>query len=597
LKALVKPLIKRVINFAIGKLPAWAQPMARKLAERLPFLKELEEGYESEPGNAAGRDITEIQQEFDQQIANLLFAPSQVEQELEMAEIITEAQAPVDDSLAELDRARAQFVDEISRLKEGEDPTPYVESFIPAILPALRLGIKLIGRPKVVDFLAKYLDNWLVKKIVGEKYGPMLSKAIVDAGLRLIQLEATPEDEALAAGSAVAATVEDTVGRIAALPEYILDDQELLEGFVLEAIEDAAAANLPPVLSEEAYRMRPKLREARNLRGTWIGLPLRGRKRCYKKYSRIIRTKITPHKALAVESFGGIPLAEFLEEQLGVAPGEDVEAEMHLFESIPGTTLSEVARMEEDTPGLGSAEAYTQLHPLTVEAAGLLLGEPGLGHEVDPRYLANPYTTEVGQRFYSLGVRGKRPLRTVDLSGRARMRHMSKVNMDLDFRGNQVRIYLYLSEIRAQNMAVKLRKQTHVGTIAANLGRMLERGMRRSIISGFGLKIIDDSVTPAQWLEALKRLPSQAHTILLSRLKEWILTALSDQLKQHAQQFIAATEGPEDGVTLKITIDNPPGFTSLSQAFKGKGLSLASLKMSDGSPNVTISILPGRKHE
>ncbi|HSD56669.1 MAG TPA: hypothetical protein VLB04_00700, partial [Methanotrichaceae archaeon] len=223
LKALVKPLLQRVINFAIGKLPAWAQPMARKLAERLPSLKELEESGTPEPEGAVGRDIAEIQQEFDRQIANLFFAPGEVEQELEVARVLTEAQAPANYSLAELDRARAQFVDEISRLKEGEDPTPYVERFIPAILPALRIGIKLIGRPKVVNFLAKYLSN-LIGRIVGPENGPKLSQAIVDAGLRLISLETTPEEEARAAGSAVAATVEETVRQVAALPEYVLDN-------------------------------------------------------------------------------------------------------------------------------------------------------------------------------------------------------------------------------------------------------------------------------------------------------------------------------------------------------------------------------------
>src|SRR5215204_4300823 len=47
LKALIKPLLKRVIQTAIGKLPPYLQPIARKLAERVPFLKELEEDQES----------------------------------------------------------------------------------------------------------------------------------------------------------------------------------------------------------------------------------------------------------------------------------------------------------------------------------------------------------------------------------------------------------------------------------------------------------------------------------------------------------------------------------------------------------------------
>ncbi|NYT02999.1 MAG: hypothetical protein GKC10_09640 [Methanosarcinales archaeon] len=558
-------------------------------------LEESEESYELESRMAASRDITEIQQEFDQQIANLLFAPGAVEQELEVARVLTEAQAESDSSLAELERARAQFIDEISQLKEGEDPTPYVERFVPAILPALRMGIKLVGRPKVVNFLANYLSKFLIRKLVGPKYGPLLSQAIVDVGLRLMNLETAPEQEARVASSAVAATIEDTVRRVSALPEYVLDNQELLEGFTLEAFEKAAAANLPPILPEEAYRKRPDLRESKTVRGMWIPLPLRGRRRRYKKYSRIMRTRVTPQKASVVQTFGGVPLAEFLEEQLGVAPGDDVEAQVHLFESMPETLLSEVAMAEESTPGLGSAEAYTQLHPLTPEAAGLLLGEPGLGREVDPRHLANPYSTEVGQRFYYLEIPGKRPLMTVEPCGRARMRRPTNVNVVLDFPRNQIRVGLYLSEIRAQSIAVKLRQKAHVGLVAANLGRLLERGMRRALMNGFGLKIVHEAVTPDHWLGALRRLPSTVPQVLQRRLQEWVLKGLSDYLKLHGQQFISASEDPADGVTLSITIANPPGFAQLRQALKGKALSLASLKLSDGTPEMTISIAPGYK--
>ena len=157
LRGLIKPLLKRVIQTAIGKLPTKLQPIARKLAERLPFLKEIEEGYDLEPENTASSDISQLQSEFNQQVANLLFASNEVELEAEFAHIVTEQQAPDIYPLAELDRARDQFVENLMHVKEGEDPTPHVENFVPAILPALRIGIRLIGRKKVVNFLAKFL--------------------------------------------------------------------------------------------------------------------------------------------------------------------------------------------------------------------------------------------------------------------------------------------------------------------------------------------------------------------------------------------------------------------------------------------------------
>lgn len=261
LKALIEPLLKRVIQTAIGKLPTQLQPIARNLAERLPFMKEFGESYERVSNYAETCEVAQIQYEFNQHVANLLFAHTEVEQNLEVAQILTEQQISNTYPLAELDRARDQFVENLRGLKQGENPTPHVENFLPALLPALRVGISLVGRKKVVDFLAGFLGK-LIQKFVGPQYAPALSQAMVDVGLRLIQLEATAEDESRAAASAVTATVEETVRRVAALPDYILDDQELLEGFALEAFEQAAAANLPPVLPEDTYRKRPDLAEA-----------------------------------------------------------------------------------------------------------------------------------------------------------------------------------------------------------------------------------------------------------------------------------------------------------------------------------------------
>jgi len=596
LKALIQPLLKRVIQTAIGKLPIPLQPIARKLAERLPFLKELEESYEHVSDNAEACEVAQIQYEFNQHVANLLFAHTEVEQDLEVAQVLTEQQVPNTYPLAELDRARDQFVENLRGLKQGENPTPHVENFLPAILPALRIGIRLIGRKKVVDFLAKFLAK-LIQKFVGPQYAPALSQAMVDVGLRLIQLETTAEDESRAAASAVTATVEETVRRVAALPDYILDDQELLEGFALEAFEQAAAANLPPVLPEDTYRKRPDLGEARNLRGAWVTMP-RGRRKRFKKFSRKIPTSITPQKVSDIETFEGISLKEFLEDELGVAPGEEVEAVVHLYESIPGTHLPDISRLDENTPGLGTQGGYGQLHPLTREAAGLLLGEPELGREVDHRYLADPHTNTVGQRFYYLEIEGKKPLMAPGPAGRSNVRRPTRVRLALDFPKNEIRVFLFLSEIRAQEIAVKLRQHAHKGAVAAHLQGFVERGLRRALTGGFGrLKIVHEAVTPDQSSGALQRLPSLVPQVLLGHLKEWVLKGLSDHLKQRPEEFIKAAEDTADGVTLLFTVGNPPGFPQLRQALKGKGFSIASLKMSDGTPTVKIKITPGYAHE
>lgn len=596
LKTFVKPLLERVIQTAIGKLPAPLQPFAKKLSERLPFLKEFEESYNYASENTELFEVSQIQYEFDQHIANVLFAHTEVEQDLEVAQALTEQQTSDIYPLAELDSARDRFIENMRNLKEGEDPTPYIENFVPAILAALRVGINVIGRKRVVDFLAGLLGK-LIGKFVDPKYTPALSQAIVDTGLRLVSLEVTAENESRAASSAVAGTVEETVRRVASLPDYVLDNQELLEGFALEAFEQAAAANLPQVLSEEVYRKRPDLGEARNLRGVWIMMPL-GRWKRYKKFSRKIPARITPHKVSSIETFEGTSLGEFLEETLGVAPGEEVEATVHLYESVPGTHLTDISRLEENNLGLTSKDGYEQLHPLTPEAAGLLLGEPELGRDVDPKYLADSTITTAGQRFYYLEVPGKRPLKTPESPGRAKSRRTTSLRTILDFPKNEIKIHLFLSEIRAQEIAVKLRQHTHIGVITARLQKILYRGLRRSL-SGRSqrLKIVHETVTPDQWSGVLNRLPSAVTQVFLGRLNEWIIKGLSDFLKQHSEEFIKAASDTADGVTLAISIQNPPGFPQLRKALKGSVLSLGSLTISDGTPSVKINVTPGYVNE
>ena len=369
-KKLAPILLRRVVSAAINKLPAQYRPLAGKIAEKLGQAKEAEEEIEAEALFEATEDVGRIQDEFDHRIAELVFARDDMQRELLVAEAMVKARDLYPSPLSELDQARDRFVRELMELEAGQDPAPVVERFIPAaLLPALKLGLKVVGRRKVVNYLAKYVAK-LIARLVGKQYARPLSRALVDAGLRLIHLEATPEDEMRAAGEAVAATVEETVRNVAALPEDVLEDEELLEASVLEAFEEAAAANLPDVLSEEIYEQRPDLREAEHFKSAWIMQPLRGPKR-YKKCTRIFDISVTPHVAQAITTFGGHTLAEFLQDRLGLPAGRPVKARIHLYEAVPGTSAPVICRYETEIPGLGTAGrgVSTQLHPLTPTAA------------------------------------------------------------------------------------------------------------------------------------------------------------------------------------------------------------------------------------
>lgn len=598
-KSVIKPMLNRVLQMAIGKLPEAVRPAAQLLADKIfkRVAKKPEDAAAADaaaaPADAApdatadaqpaaGPSVTDIQQEFDQQLANLFLASDEVDMELEVARVRSADQNETVPVYAELDQARERFVNELQQLREGEDPTPYVQNFLPAVLPALRLGIKLAGRNRIVTFLANLLAK-LIAKLIGPESAPALSRAIVDAGLKLLTLEVSAEDEARAAASSVAATVEETVRRVSALPEYVLDNQELLEGFAVEAFERAAAANLPPVLSEAVYRERPDLRETQNAQ-CWVMLPLRRTKR-YKKYGRTFKVRISPYIADEIESFEG-PLADYLQDQLGVEESAEVEAEVSLYETLPGTTLPDIARAES-----AGAKGAAQFHPLTPKAAGLLLGEPRMGRSA-PRG-SNRRRVGVGQRFYRLSIPGRRLLVVPAVSGSPQPRRLGGVRVTLDCPKDEIRLRIFLSEIKAQRLAVKLRRQSHAGAVAVSFQSYVAKRLA-PILRGERvprIRVIQSGLLTGDALgDALKRLPADVAAALTAKLQECVVRAFAEFAKTQSQQFVTAAEDTADGVTLKFTISGLAGLQQLGKALlpNGSATGLAAAIQGGNTPNVQV---------
>lgn len=584
LLALVKPLIKRVVESAIDRLPVNLQPIARTLRDKLPFLRESEA---PELETTGADEIAGIQQEFNYRVANLLFAPTEAELDLEAARATDPPATPEVYPLAEFDAARRRFVDDLGRLKDGEDPQPQVENFIPALLPVLKVGMKLAGRPRVVSFLAQFLAK-LITRFVGPAYAPALSKAIVDAGLRLLQLEAPPEGENEVAGSAVASTVEETVRRVAALPDYVLDNQELLEGATLEAFEQAAAANLPPVLPAAAYRDRPDLTE--HCPGFWY----RGARRYKRRVGPPIVARISPYRAAGLETFDGATVGEALEEQYALAPGEETDAQIHLYEAMPGMRLADIVNGEDVVPN--AVGERTVLHPLTRDAATLLLGRSEMGRDPGPGEMWDPTAPQAGQRFYYLEIPGRRPLTVPAAPGVHHVRHRTRIRFLFHFPKNKIVVHLYLSEIRAQEIAVKLRQNAHLGVVLQRLRRIVSRGMDHAFAGGRGsLRIVHGSVVPGNAASAFGRLPALVPQALRGRVTEWVVKGLAEHLARQAQEVIRAAEDTADGVTLVLTLADPPGFREIGAALKGGGMAPTTLKLPDGEPTITLKAYPGRR--
>lgn len=553
LKPIAIALLKKAIK-AGSKVRPELQPHLARLAQRLATAHETEDA--SPEGTDATGDVRTLQQEFDVGIADVVFADSETQMELEAQAYVQETDRALaqPDPVAELGRARERLISQLAEADDGDDIGPHIEGFIPAALPLLKLAMRLTGGRTALAKTLTRLIAPLVKRFVGKTAAQPLSRALVEAGLRLMQLEVTPEDERRAAGSAVAAVVEDTVRQVGALPEYVLNDDALLEGFVLEAFEQAAARTLPQILTEETYLARPELRRDLTLRGAWIPLPLHGPKR-YRKYTRTPWLTLSPYQAAHLRGFRGLPLASVLYPRIGRPPGAGLRTRVHLYEALPGTSLIDIVRGERDVGGLGGPEGSGEglLHPLTPQSAGLLLGEPALGEETADSHLSG-HPLGVGQRLYYLET----PDAVMPAPARGARRAMrpSQAAVTLRFPDNTLVAELYLGESDAQRIAAGLRGGLSAGRVLAPIVPLVKQRLSAAL-SPYRLRLVHASVTPGRSATALNRLSAATFARLARAVEDGMTRGLGNVLKDHRDAFVRATEARADGVTVRVAMKAP----------------------------------------
>jgi hypothetical protein len=560
LGGLVRPLLNRVIKFALNKLPASLRPAADMLGRRLGIIREFET---QETGEApTTQEVESIPQEFDVAVAGLLCAGNEVESQVFLAEAVAEMPQETDVSaIGEADAARERFVAQFSQLAAGENAGPVVQQFIPAILPVLRIALTVVGRQRVVNFLAGYVAK-LIQPYVGPQAATALSRALVNVGLRLITLETEEEAPSQTAARSVVATLEDTIQRVAEFGfehfdrlDESLEQQQLLEAITNEAFFEATIAHFPSqLLDSQRLEDRELMLETGGQSGVWAYRP----KPRYKKYTRIYEITITPQIASHVRSFGAIRLDAFLRSQNVRLP---VKARVHLFEAIPGTTLSRIALLEKRTPGLGSGaqSVWSKIHPLTQQVSGLLLSEPGLGKNVDARFLESRINIAVGQRFYYLELPSSRG-GVIPSPSRP-----SEVNLTIDLPASQVRIAAFLSEPDAQKIVAA---GPAVGNqVALTLIGGLASGAINSVRTGVSrhVNIVREATGELQGEDFWQAIASEAGKKILVWFLEELAKALLSLLKaalirylnSRLAEFTTAARNPAYGVTLVFTYSHP----------------------------------------
>jgi hypothetical protein len=557
LKTLVRPLLQKVLRSAIGRLPEPLQDAARQAAQKLFGGKARTiDPEDTEPAvpddrtvdgfDATDDEVGYLQSELDLQMANLILADDETRQDVAIAEYEARARRLGVAPYVRLRRARRRFVRELEALGDDEDATPAVERFVPAILPALKLGVKVIGRKRAVDTLAALVGN-LLRSFVGPKMSRPLANAIADAGLKLVGLEMRDEDRAAAAAEATAAVVEDTVRRVAQLPADVLQDEVFLEAVAEEAFDAALSRNLPPM------PRRPDLVRS-ELPERWLP---RGN---YRRYAFPITITISPQMAYGLKTFGGATptvLGRSLKELVGA------KATVRLYEAIDGTWLSKIARDEKDVPGLGSADAirWRSIHPLTVAAAALLLKDPGMGTEVDPKYLRHPDTIAVGQRFYYLQL-DQTPGGGGDGGGGGHG-HASALFYVLDCPQRFVSVTFYLSEQETQAIAKHLRTGDASGA-GKELAKVWIRMGLRAVRQGLG-DAVDIRNEAIEIQHAVPAILVRLAPVILTGLK-WLVVNLGPAVARIlfdvliAEEFVRLADDPRDGVTFELAWKDPVGL-------------------------------------
>jgi hypothetical protein len=553
LRKLVPWLIKRVVDKAINRLPHGLRPAARQLARRLG-------ASEAETSEA------DIAEEFDHRLASALLAPDGLAADQILAEAEAEAGAAPGgvEPLATLDAARARLVTQFAEAEPDEPPVAEIEQFVPAVMavmPALRAVTAVIGRDKLRRPAASIIAR-LIRGHVGPQAARALAPAIADVGLRLIGLEAeaVAEDQARLGAEALAATVEDTIREVAGLPDEALSEPLRLQAEVEQAFSEAAARHLP------RHALRPDIAGYETDEGVaWIAMPRAARPRFrYRKCARVYRVPISRPRARAIVLAGEDTLEERLLDA-GVASWP-VEAEVHVYEALPGARLGHLAAYEVAEPGAvseaASSLATDEFEDLTPEVASLLVGQPGLGRRVGAPGRGRGRVLRPGQRLFRLAVPGVRVRRRAP---------RLVLRLDAMSARPSLRLHLRLSERESDSVAQSLARNA-LPAVVALLRGMLGDTARRSLGERIDRQARRRLGTP---------LPAGRAGTLAGHLTESMLTAVAKQLPAAAATLSAATRDPAPGVTLTFA------YTFANRA-----------AVSTGTPEgPTLTIRPGRRHD
>jgi hypothetical protein len=175
------------------------------------------------------------------------------------------------------------------------------------------------------------------------------------------------------------------------------------------------------------------------------------------------------------------------------------------------------------------------------------------------------------------------------------------MRVTLDRPGDRVRVCVFVSEVKAQKLAARLRDPAHVGAIATGFGRWIGRRLDH-IFAGDAhgqLRVVHAAIRPGPVAaHALADVPTTARQAFQAKLHEWLVRGFTDFLRAQAPRLVAATEDAADGVTLRFTIEHPQGLKELLQALVDRGApadAVVGAITRAEPPTVRVEVFPGHR--
>ncbi|HEY5629050.1 MAG TPA: hypothetical protein VIR16_06025, partial [Candidatus Limnocylindrales bacterium] len=232
-------------------------------------------------------------------------------------------------------------------------------------------------------------------------------------------------------------------------------------------------------------------------------------------------------------------------------------------------------------PGL-YPNGWRQLHPLSIAAAGILLGEPGLGADVDARFTRDRSMVAAGQRFFYLQLPGGGG--GGGGGGGRSIPSQAFVTIDARAGRNLIRLSIYLSEADAQAIASRARQHNTTAFVIALRAavRVAVNSLRMSPASR--VKLLREVNAEAPAAAAAGAIASKIVEKIVDRLIDAAIRLAMDYAKAKGDEFVRAADNPANGVSVLVTFPIP----SLSGLFSGPLTGLVAV------PRILSAILSGR---